>query len=1090
MVQVSTQFVSFNNSQPFQLAATTSGTPDILHTANGAVGEVDSIFATATNISAGARTVSFIVAGSSDFVTLTLQSGETLQLLPTPLRIQQGQTFAAFCDTPGFAAGDISIVLRIDRLTNPPAVPSTQATSVVVSHPALNYTPTDGSTNGHLAGIDAALPNSGGGSAPTVGVLNFDAIAFGLMQDAAAFYFPIDGGLDRLGANGLNRNLSLEPTSGTGGNFVGNLTSPNFAVSGSGSNLRRLIGDAATFDPGHSEWAIIALIRTNSGGPSNEFICGRGSVGNDAGPFFELSLGSAQPQLRVTNSAATTLTVNSSVFLAGDQVRLLIGEYSAAGGTIQLFLDGDPPATENLLGFQVDSGGTLPFEIGGTVGGGQTDLEVMYVILLNRLTTQPERDYLFNSGSFREIRENTAVTVTASGGDAIFALPAIAQAVLNDAAALWFPFERGIDSRGVNRLHQQTALFPDPGDRLGLLQFANFDGQIIARLNGLTDTFDPGDTDWAIVALIRGNPAISTATPHIICGKFAAGAQFYSLGTAAPSGQFVFEVGDGAAAVSSVTSTVAIAASAFYAVIAEHSASSDELSITVNGITTTAATAIAAGSGGVTPFELGGRSSGSISSDLQVGYVIPVNRLLTQPEKDFFFNGGSFQELRPEVVTPTTSANLLSRPETEAAILSSASALWYPVNGGVEAIGGAGLDQTTFNQPALGSVKIGNLRFGDFGNVVDNRLEGRQNTFDPGDTNWTVICLVHTNSSIVLTSDHVVFGKWDDPARYYRLLHSGTNQRWEFFVGDGAAQEEATVAGSATIADTTYLIIVEHESGASNTIRMTLNGVEQTPTVLTIPPLVTGGTDDFEIGASAEATPPVAADLQIGYVVTVDRLLTADEKSYLFNGGSFRDLQPVIPESAIASPLQIANDGVNIGSPASRLNFGSGVTASEDATPGEFTINAAATGVSGHVIQDGGSNLAQRANLNFVGAGVSATDDLGNDATVITIPGSGAPALVIVDVTANKTLAASDFDTIQHVNATSGNIVITFDTLATNGIVGFQRIETSPNTVTFSGGTASLVIEGGGAGLFTGGGSASAHYRQSTNTWYLSGATT
>lgn len=43
----------------------------------------------------------------------------------------------------------------------------------------------------------------------------------------------------------------------------------------------------------------------------------------------------------------------------------------------------------------------------------------------------------------------------------------------------------------------------------------------------------------------------------------------------------------------------------------------------------------------------------------------------------------------------------------------------------------------------------------------------------------------------------------------------------------------------------------------------------------------------------------------------------------------------------------------------------------------------------GHTIQDEGTPLTQRTNLNFVGAGVTATDDAGNDATVVTIPGGG-----------------------------------------------------------------------------------------------------
>ncbi len=46
-------------------------------------------------------------------------------------------------------------------------------------------------------------------------------------------------------------------------------------------------------------------------------------------------------------------------------------------------------------------------------------------------------------------------------------------------------------------------------------------------------------------------------------------------------------------------------------------------------------------------------------------------------------------------------------------------------------------------------------------------------------------------------------------------------------------------------------------------------------------------------------------------------------------------------------------------------------------------------GGGGHTIQDEGIDLTQRTNLNFVGTGVVATDDAGNDATVVTISGGG-----------------------------------------------------------------------------------------------------
>ena len=50
------------------------------------------------------------------------------------------------------------------------------------------------------------------------------------------------------------------------------------------------------------------------------------------------------------------------------------------------------------------------------------------------------------------------------------------------------------------------------------------------------------------------------------------------------------------------------------------------------------------------------------------------------------------------------------------------------------------------------------------------------------------------------------------------------------------------------------------------------------------------------------------------------------------------------------------------------------------------------TGSGGHTIQDDGTPVTQRPNLNFTGPGVTLSDDNGNDATVVTIangPGSG-----------------------------------------------------------------------------------------------------
>ena len=56
---------------------------------------------------------------------------------------------------------------------------------------------------------------------------------------------------------------------------------------------------------------------------------------------------------------------------------------------------------------------------------------------------------------------------------------------------------------------------------------------------------------------------------------------------------------------------------------------------------------------------------------------------------------------------------------------------------------------------------------------------------------------------------------------------------------------------------------------------------------------------------------------------------------------------------------------------------------------GDATWAVPSGGSGGHTIQDEGSSLTARTNLNFVGSGVTVTDDVGNNATKVTITSSG-----------------------------------------------------------------------------------------------------
>lgn len=79
----------------------------------------------------------------------------------------------------------------------------------------------------------------------------------------------------------------------------------------------------------------------------------------------------------------------------------------------------------------------------------------------------------------------------------------------------------------------------------------------------------------------------------------------------------------------------------------------------------------------------------------------------------------------------------------------------------------------------------------------------------------------------------------------------------------------------------------------------------------------------------------------------------------------------------------VIREQMHVGGFETPIKGGSNITVTKDAF-GAYVITGSASG-GGHTIQDEGTPLTQRTNLNFVGAGVTVTDDSGNDATIITI---------------------------------------------------------------------------------------------------------
>lgn len=115
-------------------------------------------------------------------------------------------------------------------------------------------------------------------------------------------------------------------------------------------------------------------------------------------------------------------------------------------------------------------------------------------------------------------------------------------------------------------------------------------------------------------------------------------------------------------------------------------------------------------------------------------------------------------------------------------------------------------------------------------------------------------------------------------------------------------------------------------------------------------------------------------------------------KSTNKNGLTFDQLDPSL-QSQIVGPGSGAHVIEEEGTPLPfqpNLNFvGAGVTATDGT--GETIVTIPGNPQAGHVIEDEGTPLAQQTDMNFVGAGVTAADAGGK--TVVTIPGGAVGGL-------------------------------------------------------------------------------------------------
>jgi RHS repeat-associated protein len=426
------------------------------------------------------------------------------------------------------------------------------------------------------------------------------------------------------------------------------------------------------------------------------------------------------------------------------------------------------------------------------------------------------------------------------------------------------------DSSGANHLTSNGSVPSAAGLKINAANFTSSAQSLSLADNASIST---GDIDFTWVTHVYVN---AYSTGEVIVDKADSANVEYRL-SLNPGTGFRFRAGTG-----QVDSGTAIAANAWYTVIAWHNAANDTLNIQVNNGVVQSSNYSGGGVDSTYGLSFGRATPGTSPFSGRVDEAALYKRVLTPTERTWFYNNAvaqNYTDLLPVNPGSTGLAAWWSLNEASGARNDSHGTNHLTDNNTVASTSGLKTNAASFvtaNQEFL--------------SIADNTV------LSGGDVDFTISANVYLNSN---TSTFVLLNKSDIVATSlmdYRIAYN-PGLGFRFRVGpDGGAQIPYVDSGSDVTTGKWHHVIAWHDS-ASNTINIQVDNGAVKSAPYSIGP--TDTTYPFTMGAYSNGA--TGLDGRVDEAAIYKRILTSSERAWLYNSGAGRaysELTVTPPSSA------------------------------------------------------------------------------------------------------------------------------------------------------------------------------------------------